>query len=253
MGGEIGESPMNGPDRPRAGIWELYRMGGLRPALRSVFEPQTAQQMAFIRSMIKDQRREAAYSMRLKELNAVVFDLETTGYYPEQGDEIIAIGAVSVNGTEIDEQEPFYTLIDPERSVPPEVQAITGITDEMTQHAPKRMVGLRAFLEFADSKVLIAHGMRHDKRFLNRALWTTSRTGLPHRTLDTMMIAALLYPEEAPYTLEPLLQRHGIAVHGRHHALQDALMAAKLWCAMSREMMDRGLETLGDVYEELNG
>jgi DNA polymerase-3 subunit epsilon len=252
MGGEIGDSTMNGSDRPRAGIWELYRMGGLRPAFRSMFEPQTAQQMAFIRSMIKDQRREAAYSMGLQQLNAVVFDVETTGYYPEQGDAIIAIGAVSVNGTKIDEQESFYTLIDPERSIPEEVRAITGITEEMTRDAPKRMDALREFLEFSQNKVLIAHGMRHDKRFLNHALWTTSRTGLSHRTLDTMMIAAMLYPEEAPYTLEPLLQRHGIAVHGRHHALHDALMTAKLWCAMSDEIMGRGMKTLGDVYEKLN-
>jgi DNA polymerase-3 subunit epsilon len=252
MGGEVGESPMNGPEQPRVGIWELYRLGGLRPAIRSVFEPQSAQQMAFIRSMIREQRREALYEMRLQELSCVVFDVETTGFFPEQGDEIMAIGAVSVAGMMIIEESAFYTLVNAERSIPIEVSQLTGITDEMMSGAPKRMDALRAFLEFADSKVLIAHGLRHDKRFLNRALWTTSRIALSHRMLDTMMVAGMLYPGEDSYSLEALLMRHSIAIDGRHHALKDALMTAKLWCVMVKEMNDRGLRTLGDVYAKLN-
>ena len=59
----------------------------------------------------------------------VVVDLETTGLSPRQGHRVIEIGAVAVeNGAVVGE---FTTLIDAGVPVPPVVQAIHGITDEM--------------------------------------------------------------------------------------------------------------------------
>ncbi len=38
-------------------MWSLYKMGGLTPAITSMFDMQSAQQMAFIRSIMKEQRK----------------------------------------------------------------------------------------------------------------------------------------------------------------------------------------------------
>ncbi|HEY4018561.1 MAG TPA: exonuclease domain-containing protein, partial [Pseudonocardiaceae bacterium] len=61
----------------------------------------------------------------LRETTFVVFDLETTGGSAER-DAVTEIGAVKVRGGEVLGE--FATLVDPERGVPPEIVALTGIT-----------------------------------------------------------------------------------------------------------------------------
>ena len=72
-------------------MWHLYKMGGITPAIASMLGSQNAQQMAFIRSMSKDQRKESIMDQPLRDMEVVVFDLETTGFYPNNGDEILSI------------------------------------------------------------------------------------------------------------------------------------------------------------------
>jgi hypothetical protein len=64
--------------RPAGRMWHLYKMGGLTPALTSMFDAQSAQQMAFIRSMLKEQRKDSLFEIPLHAMEIVVFDLETT-------------------------------------------------------------------------------------------------------------------------------------------------------------------------------
>ena len=64
----------------------------------------------------------------------VVVDVETTGLSPRHGHRVIEIGAVAVEeGAVVGE---FTTLIDAGVPIPPAVQAIHGITDEMLEGQP---------------------------------------------------------------------------------------------------------------------
>src|SRR3954447_23756006 len=87
----------------------------------------------------------------LRTTTFVVFDLETTGGSAEQ-DAITEIGAVKVRGGEVIGE--FATLVDPGRGIPPEIVAITGITNAMVYQAPRMDTVLPAFLEFAAGAVL---------------------------------------------------------------------------------------------------
>ena len=234
-------------------MWNLYKMGGLTPAIASMFGSANAQQMAFIRSMSRDQRRESAMEMQLSEMEAAVFDLETTGFYPYNGDEILSIGGVIIRGGHFDEAEPFYRLVNPKRKVPRHITELTGITNEMAENAPDLMQALHDFMDFIGKRVLIAHGSGHDKQFLNCALWRTSKVNLTHRILDTMMIAKWLEPKAIHYGLDEVLERYGVEITERHHALHDSMMTAKLYFKFLKQIIeDRHVTTLGELYAYLS-
>ncbi|WP_128894771.1 exonuclease domain-containing protein [Longirhabdus pacifica] len=240
-------------NRSAAGrMWNLYRQGGLTSAWAAATGDQNAHHMALIRALMKKQRHEAQLSTSLKDLELVIFDLETTGFSPKQGDEILSIGAVKVTGLHIEEAENFYTLINPNRDIPTSIQQLTGITEEMVQSSPFIIEGLRNFLDFVGKRVLVAHGSGHDKQFLNEALWKTSRTRLTHRVMDTMMVAKWLHPNEDHYGLDELIQLYDIADIGRHHALHDAQMTAQLWIKFVQQMLNRKVHTLGELYAHLS-
>ncbi|CAG7624955.1 3'-5' exonuclease DinG [Paenibacillus solanacearum] len=226
-------------------------MGGLTPAITSMFDARSAQQMAFIRSMMKEQRKNSLYDISLDSVELVVFDLETTGFSPYNGDEIISFGAVSVAGSFITE-ETFYSLVNPKRSIPKEIVELTGISNEMVQEAPDILHALKGFLEFVQSKILIAHGSGHDKHFLNSALWKTSKVNLSHRLLDTMIIAKWLNPKLPAYDLDSMLALYGVETTVRHHALEDAVMTARLWVKLLEEIRSRDVHSLGDLYLQLS-
>lgn len=238
-------------NRPK-GLWHLYKMGGFTPAITSMFDTRNAQQMAFIRSVMKEQRKNELYSVALQELDVVVFDLETTGFSPYNGDEIISIGAIAMTGQLINKEESFHSLVNPQRIVPREIELLTGITNEMAQNAPELIQVLRDFLEFVHKRILVAHGSAHDKHFLNSALWKTSKVNLSHRIIDCMMIAKWLDPKSKRYDLDYLLDRYQIQVTERHNALEDSRMTAQLWARQLEEVLAKDVHTLGDLYNHLS-
>lgn len=233
-------------------MWNLYKMGGLTPAIASMLGMSNAQQMAFIRSMSRGQRKESSLELQLSEMGAVVFDLETTGFNPYNGDEILSIGGVIIRGDQFEDAEPFYRLVNPRRKIPKHITELTGITNEMAEKASDLMQGLHDFMDFVGKRVLICHGSGHDKQFLNSALWRTSKVNLTHRVVDTMMIAKWLEPKLARYGLDELLERYGIEVTTRHHALHDSIMTAKLYFQFLKRIADRQVTSLGELYAYLS-
>lgn len=233
-------------------MWNLYKMGGVTPAIASILGSPNAQQMAFIRNVNREQRKQSVIDTPLKELEVVVFDLETTGFYPNNGDEIISFGAVIFRGGELIESESFYSLVNPKRRIPRAIIELTGITNEMVQDAPDLMQVLHDFMEFVGRRLLIAHAAGHDKQFLHAALWRTSKVSLNHRILDMMMVAKWLEPKREGYSLDELLESCGIPITERHHALHDSIMTAKLWKNYLARIMERNIITLGDLYAYLS-
>lgn len=233
-------------------MWHLYKMGGITPAIASMLGAQNAQQMAFIRSMSKGQRKESIMDQPLRDIEVVVFDLETTGFYPNNGDEILSVGAVTLKGETFIENRSFYSLVNPKRKVPKHIAELTGITNDLVADAPDLMQVLHDFMEFVGKRMLIAHASSHDKQFLDAALWRTSKVNLTHRVLDTMMVAKWLEPGRDSYSLDDLLIDNGIEITERHHALEDSVMTAKLWQQYLRRITARNVVTLGDLYAYLS-
>ena len=233
-------------------MWQLYKMGGVTPAIASMLGVQNAQQMAFIRSVNRDIRKQPLLETPFEEMETVVFDLETTGFYPYNGDEIISFGAVLLQGSKVVEEKSFYSLVNPRRRVPHHISELTGITNGMTEDAPDLIEVLHQFMEFCGRRLLIAHGAGHDKQFLSAALWKTSKVNLSHRVLDTMMMSKWLHPGRESYGLDELLEEEGIPIMQRHHALEDCRMQAQLWLLYLERIRARNIRTLGELYAYLS-
>ncbi len=233
-------------------IRRLYKNEGVPSGFSTMANMGSAQQVAFVRSLMKGQREQQELDMDLADLEYVVFDLETTGFSPEY-DEIISIGAVRCKGMQMIHDESFYTLVKPKKGIPPIVSDLTGISDESVQKAPSLQDAIRSFLQFIHGKILIVHGIGHDRAFLNQALWKIYRVRLSHRFLDTMIIARWLLPQEnTAFDLDSLLAVYRIPVTIRHHALEDAKMTAELWSKMAAQSILRNVRTLNELYAHLS-
>jgi len=149
----------------------------------------------------------------------------------------------------------FDTLVDPERSVPPESVRIHGITDEMLIGAPPMATVLPAFLEFAGPAVLVGHEASFDLRFLEPA---ARQLGLPsltatHPILDTRLLSRSLHGPGESHTLEAVAGRLGVTVTGRHSALGDALATAEILIRLLALIQKRGILTLGETLDAVRG
>lgn len=227
-------------------------MRGIQGRLNPAYSGgQNSQQIAFLRQMQKDMKQESALGIPLEQLNVVVFDIETTGFYPELGDEIISIGAVRIRQGKICEEEVFYSLVRYEQPLPVKIEQLTGISSAELKVARELSEVLILFLNFVQNDTLVAHHALHEKSFLQNASWKLFRTPFKHRIVDTSFLYRIVEPEISLLRLEDLCEHNGISVLDRHHALGDAVLAAKLWCAYIRKVKEIGCITLSDVYEYL--
>jgi DNA polymerase-3 subunit epsilon len=151
----------------------------------------------------------------------VVFDLETTGLYPEH-DEIIEISGIKVRSRQI--QENFSTLVNPGRPIPSNATKVNGITDKMVQDAPSPGTALEAFLAFAGDDILIGHNIHSfDMKFLQAGAVRTLRRKVVNDYVDTLSLARNLLPL-ARFRLTDLAAYFHIDTQGAHRALNDCVM-----------------------------
>jgi DNA polymerase-3 subunit epsilon len=169
-------------------------------------------------------------------MREIIFDTETTGLRPEDGERIIEIGAVELeNGFPTGRS--FHVYLNPQgRPVHPDALRVHGITDQFLADKPAFPAIAAEFMEFIGGANLVAHNAAFDIGFVNAEL---ARIGQPpilaDKVIDTLQIARRKHPM-GPNSLDALCGRYGIdnAHRTRHGALLDA-------------------ELLAEVYIELNG
>lgn len=158
----------------------------------------------------------------------VVFDLETTGFSPWAGDEIVEIGAMKVFGSEIDEVNVFHSLVNPKRLIPAEATKVNGITNEMVSNAPMLEEVLPKFLDFVGSAWLVAQNARFDMSFIMKSL---VQFKIPRNleVYDTMIFSRRCFPTESGHNLDMICQRLGLDIiaEERHRSIGDVKLTAK--------------------------
>jgi DNA polymerase-3 subunit epsilon len=166
-----------------------------------------------------------------------VIDFETTGLSPQQGDRATEIAAVIVeNGTIVDR---YQSLMNAGVSIPPFIQALTGISNDMVRAAPPAAEVMRAVAGFVGDRPLVAHNAAFDRKFWDAELGRVER--LPPRDfLCSLLLSRRLMPQAPSHKLGALVEYARLPVAGRYHrALADAEMAASLLVRLTDELRAR--------------
>jgi DNA polymerase-3 subunit epsilon len=183
----------------------------------------------------------------LKKLRCVVFDTETTGLRPSEGDELIAIAAVRIVNGRLLTGETFERLMNPGRSIPASSVRIHGITEDMARDKPPARIVLPQFKNFIGDAVLIAWNAAFDMRFLELKQ-DEAGVQFNNPVLDALLLSIYVSNDPINHSLLATAERLGVVVTGRHTALGDAMATAAIWVKLLDLLEARGIRTLGQAF-----
>lgn len=167
-------------------------------------------------------------------MREIVFDTETTGLSPANGDRMVEIGCVElVNRVETGQS--FHAYFNPERAMDPAAQEVHGLSDAFLANKPLFEDKVEELLDFLGDSPLVAHNARFDFSFINHELGACGRLHIPEsRMIDTLALARVRHPG-AKHSLDALCMRYGIDRSHRvkHGALLDAQLLAQIYVELT--------------------
>lgn len=170
----------------------------------------------------------------LSDLEFTALDLETTNLDPRFA-EILEIGAIRFNKNQILSE--FYSLIKPQKPIPPAATAINGIREETVRNAPTLPNVLADFIQFIEGSVLVIQNSNFDLSFL---LYYSEKHTLSFPDLPvfcTLQLSRKIFPRFEKYNLIALRKRLSIPDKRQgkregkniHEALDDSFAAMEVF------------------------
>jgi len=173
-------------------------------------------------------------------MREIVFDTETTGLDPYQGDRLVEIGCVElVNG--FPTGQVFHRYLNPERDMPDGAFQVHGLSAEFLKDKPLFADICEELLAFIGDAPLVAHNAMFDLGFINAELERCKKMLLQRdRLVDTLMLARRRYPA-GPNRLDDLCARFSIDTSRRtkHGALLDAELLAEVYVELTGKRQAR--------------
>ena len=167
-------------------------------------------------------------------MREIIFDTETTGVDPDNGDRMVEIGCIEMIDR-VMTGATYHCYYNPERPMDPGAERVHGLGDAFLRDKPRFAEKTEELLEFLGEAALVAHNAKFDFGFLNMEL---DRCGLAPvdyaRMVDTVAIARRKHPG-AKASLDALCTRYGIDRSHRvkHGALLDAELLAQLYIELT--------------------
>jgi DNA polymerase III epsilon subunit family exonuclease len=175
----------------------------------------------------------------LSETIFTVLDVETTGLSPKKNS-LTEITAIQFkNGEEISK---FSTLVKPAEEIPPEVETLTGITNEMVQQAPSLIQVMTELCSFSGpSPLVVGHNVGFDIRFLQEKLQQSGMASLQdrfdlQRAFCTRALALKALPGLPSYEGVVVATQCGVYNPNPHRAEYDVRMSAGILFELIRRL-----------------
>ncbi|KKW02220.1 MAG: bifunctional ATP-dependent DNA helicase/DNA polymerase III subunit epsilon [Parcubacteria group bacterium GW2011_GWC2_49_9] len=149
----------------------------------------------------------------------VIVDVETTGFYPGQGDEIIEVAAQRIVGQEAGDT--YTSLVLTSRTLTPEGIAVHGISPELLEREGRPIEAVMdELVRFIGRAAIVGHNIAFDMGFINAHLARLGRSLLANETVDTLEWARrlLILPG---YSLDKVARYFKIPQAVAHRALPD--------------------------------
>ncbi|WP_413090841.1 PolC-type DNA polymerase III [Terribacillus sp. 179-K 1B1 HS] len=175
-----------------------------------------------------------------EEQTFTVFDLETTGIFPDLGHEVISIGAVQLKGNVIQSNHAFYEMTKPMLKTPKKIIKLTKLDPDELEASPSFPEVMERFLDYSKDTILVAHPASFDIRFIQTMLKLYKLPPLSCYTLDSQIMARMFFKRRQS-RLESLISRFQIQQLDRHHALTDAKMTAEIFVYLLKLASERGI------------
>ncbi|MCS6881952.1 MAG: helicase C-terminal domain-containing protein [Oscillochloridaceae bacterium] len=169
----------------------------------------------------------------------VALDVETTGLIAGV-DEIIEVAAVRFRGDEV--LETYSQFVRPRQSLPLKITRLTGITPEHVARAPRFNAIGADLARFIGSHPIVGHSVHFDLGMLR-----AQGMNFAQPIYDTFELATLLVPQAPIYRLGALAEHLGIPHPEDHRALNDALVAARVFTYLLRRINALDLDDLGEI------
>ncbi|MBR5116822.1 MAG: PHP domain-containing protein, partial [Lachnospiraceae bacterium] len=184
-------------------------------------------------------------SQILRDSTFVVFDLETTGFSPVR-DRIIEIGAVKVKDGEIVDR--FSVFVNPKKPIPPRIEEVTNINDDMVKDAETIETILPEFVKFIGDAVLVGHNVAFDIGFINQNC-REQGIAADYTTIDTMGLSRHYFPLQSNHKLDTLAKTLEVPLDGHHRAVNDAECTAGIFLKFLPYFERDGIRDMDDLAD----
>ncbi len=167
-------------------------------------------------------------------MREIVFDTETTGLSPVNGDRLVEIGCVELYNR-VETGVTFHSYFNPGRSMPAEAEAVHGLSERFLSDKPLFEDECERLLDFIGDSPLVAHNAAFDFGFINNELGGCGRPKVcTSRMVDTLAIARQKFPG-AKHSLDALCTRFGVdrSLRVKHGALIDAQLLAQVYVELT--------------------
>jgi DNA polymerase-3 subunit epsilon len=163
-------------------------------------------------------------------MREIVFDTETTGLDPNQGDRLVEIGCIELMNR-FPSGRTYHCYFNPERDMPDAAFKVHGLSVDFLKDKPLFVHKVEELIEFLGDAPLIAHNAMFDLGFLNAELARAQKIAVSReRLIDTLMLARRKHPGGSN-RLDDLCVRYKIdnSKRVKHGALLDAELLAEVY------------------------
>jgi DNA polymerase-3 subunit epsilon len=163
-------------------------------------------------------------------MREIVFDTETTGLDPLQGDRMVEIGCIELVNR-FPTGKVFHCYFTPQRDMPEGAFKIHGLSGEFLKDKALFADKVDELIAFFGDAQLVAHNAMFDLGFLNAELERASRAAVNReRMIDTLVIARRKHAGGSN-RLDDLCERYAIdnSRRTKHGALLDAELLAEVY------------------------